>query len=342
MTTAFVLSGGASLGAIQAGMLEALYEHGICPDLIVGTSAGALNGAFIAQRPPTPDTARELADVWEGLSRNRVFPVNPLVGALGFAGLRSHLVPDSGMRALVREHLDIERIEETAIPLHVIATDLLRGDDVRLSEGPLLDAVMASAAIPGVLPPVEWEGRALVDGGVANNAPIRHALELGADRVYVLPTGGPCELPEAPRGAVAMLLHATSLLVRQGLIHDLATLPDRERIVVLPPPCPITVQPSDFSQAGRLIDDGYAEAMRFLAGYDRRALDDVVAWRARRLERAGFSRSAARELARTREIDLHQLLDLIDRGCGPDLAARIVAPLDRPGKNTALADAKQT
>jgi NTE family protein len=90
---------------------------------------------------------------------------------------------------MLRRHATAERLEETPIPLHVIATDVLTGEEVRLSEGPLVDAVMAGAAIPGVLPPVDWEGRLLVDGGVANNAPISHALDLGADRVYVLPTG---------------------------------------------------------------------------------------------------------------------------------------------------------
>ena len=320
MATAFVLTGGASLGAIQAGMLEALYEHEIRPDLIVGTSAGALNGAFIADREQLPETARELANVWRGLSRAKIFPANPLSGALGFFGIRSHLVPDSGLRRLVGEHVVAERLEDTAVPLHVIATDVLSGEEIRLSEGPLVDAVLASAAIPGVLPAVTWNGRQLVDGGVANNAPITHAFALGADRVYVLPTAGPCELEAPPRGAVAMLVHATGLLVRQGLAHDLATIPERDRVVVLPPPCPITVQPSDFSRADCLIEEGYVEAMRFLAS---RPGEGVTEWRQRRLERAGFDRTMAAELATT-TTDLHELLNLLDRGCPPDLATRIL------------------
>src|SRR5690242_4801952 len=104
MPTAFVFSGGASLGAIQVGMLEALYERGIVPDLIVGTSAGALNGAFIAERPQTVETAHELASVWRGLHRAQVFPLNPLSGALGLIGARRHLVPDFGLRRLVERH----------------------------------------------------------------------------------------------------------------------------------------------------------------------------------------------------------------------------------------------
>ena len=239
MSTAFVLSGGASLGAIQVGMLEALYERGIEPDLIVGTSVGALTGAFIASRPQTIDTARELGEVWRGLSRGQVFPLNPLTGALGFFGARSHLVPDSGLRRLIREHVVVERLEETAVPLHVIATDLMRGEEVRLSEGPLEDAVMASAAIPGVLPAVEWGGRALIDGGVTNNAPLSHALELGAEEIYVLPTGTPCELEEPPHGALAMLLDASQLLIGRRLAEEIAGVGTRAKLTVLPPPCPL-------------------------------------------------------------------------------------------------------
>src|SRR4051794_5140849 len=264
MSTAFVLSGGASLGSIQVGMLEALYERGIRPDMIVGTSAGALNGAYIAERPQVVETARELGDVWRGLSRGQVFPVNPLTGALGFLGARSHLVPDSGLRRLICRHTMIDRLEETLVPLHVIATDVLRGEEVRLSEGPLVDAVMASAAIPGVLPSVDWAGRELIDGGVANNAPLTHALELGADEVYVLPTGAPCELVRPPRGALAMLVYATSLLVHARLANEIATLAADERITVLPPPCPLSVSPSDFSRADELIEQAREDARDFL------------------------------------------------------------------------------
>ena len=264
MTTAFVLSGGASLGSIQVGMLEALYERGIRPDLIVGTSAGALNGAYLASRPQTVETARGLGEIWSGLSRGQVFPVNPLTGALGFFGARRHLVPDSGLRSLIRRHLEFDRVEDTPIDLHLIATDVRSGDEVRLSRGPLTEAVMASAAIPGVLPAVDWEGRELMDGGVSNNAPISHAVELGADEVYVLATGAACELEEAPRGALGMLLHATSLLVGRRLMADVAAFSRRARLVVLPPPCPLNVQPTDFGRADELIARAREDARRFL------------------------------------------------------------------------------
>ena len=250
-------------------MLEALYEREVVPDVIVGTSAGALNGAFIASRPPTVETVRGLGEIWSALDRGQVFPVNPVTGALGFLGARDHLVPDWGLRRLVERHMTVERLEETDVPLHVIATDVLRGEEVRLSEGPLIDAVMASAAIPGVLPAVEFGGRALIDGGVANNAPISHALDLGAEEIYVLPAGTPCDLDEAPRGALAMLVHATGLLVGRQLARDMAWLPKDVDVAVLPPPCGLGVQPTDFSQAELMIDESLAEARRYLERRDR-------------------------------------------------------------------------
>jgi NTE family protein len=245
-------------------MLEALLERDIRPDLIVGTSAGAFNGAFIATRAPTAATARELGRIWSGLSRTSLFPVSPLTGALGFLGARSHLVPDHGLRRLIGRHLRVERLEETPIPLHVIATDVLRGAEVRLSRGPLVDALLASAAIPGVLPPVCFEGRELIDGGVTNNVPITHAAELGADRIYVLAAGAACELAEPPRGAMAMMLYATGLLIGHQLTTDLALLDPDIDVQVLPPPCPLTVQPTDFSHACDLIRAGRENARRYL------------------------------------------------------------------------------
>jgi NTE family protein len=267
-TTAFVLSGGASLGAIQVGILHALYERRIAPDFIVGASAGALNGAFVAARPQTVTTANELGGIWTELRRGKVFPLNPLTGLFGFAGLRRHMVPNRGLRALIAEHLTAARLEELPIPLHVIATDVLTGTEVRLSEGPLPEAILASAAIPGVLPSVVWEDRELMDGGVANNTPVSHAVELGARRIYVLATGQTCELEAAPRGALGMVVHATNLLVRRRLADDIARYRDAAELIVLAPPCPVRVQPMDFSQAESLIELALDESRRILDRYD--------------------------------------------------------------------------
>jgi NTE family protein len=265
-TVAFVLSGGASLGAIQVGMLHALYERDISPDMIVGTSAGAINGAFIASRPQSVATAEALAEVWRRVRRGQAFPVNPLTGLLGFLGARDHLVPDSGLRRLIARHLEHEALEEMPIPLHVVAVDVVSGEELRLSRGPVLDSVLASAAIPAVLPPVQWEDRTLMDGGVANNTPISHAVELGAERIYVLPTGHACALEQPPGGALGMALHAISLLTHRRLIEDIERHRADAQLVVLPPPCPLTIQPIDFSHADELIDRARDDAREFLDG----------------------------------------------------------------------------
>src|SRR3954470_5129240 len=138
--------GGASLGAAQAGMLQALYERGIRPDLFVGTSAGALNAAFAAFRAPHVETALELQDVWRRLRRSEGFPPNPLRAGLGFLGLRDHSVSSAALRQVVERHVLGERIEDADTPLHVVTADAVTGDEVLLSRGPLVDAVLASAA----------------------------------------------------------------------------------------------------------------------------------------------------------------------------------------------------
>jgi NTE family protein len=268
---AFVLSGGASLGAIQVGMLRALLGHGVVPDVVVATSVGAVNGAYLASHGPSEETVEELAELWRALRRGQVFPLEPLTGLFGFLGVRRNLVPGGALRRLVARNLLHERLEALPTALHVVACDVLTGDEVLLSRGPLVDAVLASAAIPGVLPAVEWDGRLLIDGGVVNNTPLSHAIALGARQIYVLPTGGPCSLSSPPRGALAMLVHATGLMVSQRFTAEVATLVSGVEVVVLPPPCPLEVHPMDFGHADELMARAEGDARAFLCA--REALD---------------------------------------------------------------------
>jgi NTE family protein len=301
--TAFVLAGGGSLGAVQVGMLRALYERGLSADLVVGTSAGAINGAFIASRPQNVATAEELGELWRGVRRGQVFPLNPLTGLLGFLGNRDHLVPGSGLERLVSRHLDRTRLENMPLPLHVVAVDVVTGEELRLSHGPTLEAVLASAAIPAVLPPVSWGDRDLIDGGVANNTPISHAVELGADVVYVLPTGHACALEEPPRGALAMALHALSLLTHRRLIEDIERHRGDAKLVVMPPPCPLAISPIDFGKAGELIERAHADACEFLdsGGADRPPIR-------MHMHRHAATRSAAAGSARKRAASVRRAL----------------------------------
>lgn len=147
---AFVLSGGGSIGAVQVGMIHALFERGIAPELIVAASAGAFNGSFIASRPSTVETAEELAGVWRGLRVRTVFPVGPsLSGLLGVLGRRNDVANPRGLRGLLDQWLEFDLLERSPIPMHVIATDVLTGAELRLSAGPAVDAVLAARRCPG-------------------------------------------------------------------------------------------------------------------------------------------------------------------------------------------------
>jgi NTE family protein len=264
--TAFVLSGRASLGAVHAGMLRALYEHGITADVLVGTSAGALNAAFVASRPQTEQTARELADVWRDLRREDLFPVSMRALLGGLCRTRDHLVPDHMLRRLVRRHCQFDDLAGATTPLHVVAYDLIAGREVLLSGGPAVDAIMASASIPGVFPPVAIGEQLLIDGGVANTTPISHAVGLGATRVYVLPAQtGPRHVDRSACGAIDAAIHALAVLVDGRFAADLARYADQVEVIVLPAPNSHGVQPTDFEHAGRLTAEALAACRQMLA-----------------------------------------------------------------------------
>lgn len=245
-------------------MLLAVAEADITPDHIVGTSVGAVNGGWIASRCDVAGI-RSLADTWRSMSRQDVFPTRPLTGLLGFLGKRRNLVPDSGLRQLLTDHLGFDRLEEAPIPLHVVATDVLSGFDVLLSHGDAVDAILASAAIPGIFPPVLINGREHVDGGVVNNTPVSHAIDLGADTIWVLPTGYACALREAPKSALSMALHGFTLAINRQLAIDVERYETAADLRVIPPPCPIRTTPVDFSRASQLIDSGYESTRTWLS-----------------------------------------------------------------------------
>ena len=262
--TAFVLAGGGSFGAIQVGMLRELVAHGVAPDLVVGASVGALNGIYFCC-DPTPAGVARLEAVWCGLRRSDVFPLSPrhLLGL--FTGAAS-LVDPSGLRGLVARHLSRPQLEDTLIPMHVAATDLLTGASVLLSSGPTADAILASCAIPGAFPPVRVGDQYLIDGAVASNTPVMAALALGATRLVVLPTGFACALSTAPTGALACAFHALNLLVARQLVRDLEQLAGRVEITTVPPLCPLAVSAYDFSRAHELIERAAQSTRRWLEG----------------------------------------------------------------------------
>ncbi len=262
--TAFVLAGGGSLGAVEVGMLEALVDAGVRADLIVGASAGALNAAFFAGRPDAAGV-RALREIWLGIRARDVFPFSPLGSLLGVLAMRDHIVDPGPLRRLLEKHLRMRLLEDAALPLHVVATDVLRGVLVVLSRGPAVPAVLASAAIPGVFPPVRIGDAHQFDGGIASTTPIAAAVELGAERVIVLPTGYSCEMRRPPPSALAMALHGVNLIVARQLVVDVERFSARTQIRVVPPLCPLATQPFDFSYASTLIERSAATTRDWLA-----------------------------------------------------------------------------
>ena len=261
MTTAFVLSGGGSLGAVQVGMLAALEARGFRPDLLVGTSVGALNAAYLGANGYDAEVDRSVGAIWRELRRADVFPIDPLRQTMAAAGRRPSLCSRRPLRRMVESNLSITDLEAARIPLHIVTTDVMSGEEVLLSSGDAVSAVLASAAIPAVFAPVEREGRTLMDGGVANNAGVSHAIALGADRVVVLPAGFSCALLAPPTTPLAAAMHALTLLIEQRLIVEVAHLADRADIIVLPPLCPLSVSPVDFRSGGTLMSRAHDAAV---------------------------------------------------------------------------------
>lgn len=249
--TALVFAGGGSLGAVQVGMVKALVAAGVEADLLVGASVGAINAAYLAVHGLGAVGALEA--VWRRIRRRDVFPVGVAQALLGLLAMRPSLLSPDPLRALVRREVGGRRFEDARVPLHVVGTDMNGGAEVVLSDGPLLPALMASAAIPGVFPPVEVAGRLLIDGGVANNTPISTAVALGATRVVVLPTGFPCSCAGFPRGALFVAIHALNIAIARQLMADVQRFEDAARLIVVPPLCPLAAAAYAFGLTQELI-----------------------------------------------------------------------------------------
>ena len=264
MTTAFVLGGGGSLGAVQVGMLQALAERGVEPDLMVGTSCGAMNAAWVAGHGMSSDSLTELAAVWTSLRRSDIFPVDARQMLRGLLGLSPAVATNRKLRQFIDTHSSIHDLAQAQVPVHFVAADLLSGRDVLISTGDLATGVLASCAIPGVLPPVERAGGHLIDGALAHHTGIAQAVELGATVVYILPTGAACALSRAPRSAAGVALHSLSLLIEQRLSHEVAAIQAATTIKLLPPLCPLAVSAADFSHARELITRARRSSLRWI------------------------------------------------------------------------------
>ncbi len=270
---ALVFSGGARYAAAQAGMLRALWDDGVRPDLVVGASAGALNAAAFAA-DPSADGIDRLVAAWESTRRSDVFPLRPVSLLRGLVGRSDHLVPQSHLRTWLAQQLDLEVLEDAALPLHVVATDRADGGAVVLSRGPALPALLASCAIPGIFEPVVIEGRQLMDGGLAADTPVRTAARLGAGQVFVLPSHAPGPGPDRG-GPVAQLTYAYSQVFGHWASDQAAV--DGVDVELLPLPPRDGRGPLDFAASADLIRAAEHTTRRWLAERAERAERAVLA-----------------------------------------------------------------
>jgi NTE family protein len=229
---AFVLGGGGVFGATQVGMLRALIEAGIRPDLILGTSVGAVNGSVIAAAP-TGDGVRELTELWQSLSASGIFSDNVLARATNLAKNRTHLYSAGPFRRQLRQHLPAT-FAELCVPFQCVAASIEQAGARWFSAGDLPQAVLASCSVPGLLPPAEIDGEHFLDGGLVHSIPVGRALALGATEIYVLHVGRIEQPLRPPRSLWDVCLVSFELARRHRFMEEMAGLPAAVRAHVLP------------------------------------------------------------------------------------------------------------
>jgi NTE family protein len=264
---AFVLSGGASLGAIQVGMLQALAEAGLEPDLVVGTSVGSLNGAVVAEQPSLDRAVTVLERTWKGLRRRQVFPGGSASQALSVLRTGNLHVQD-GLVRLVRRTLRVDTFEALARPLTIVTGDVLTGHVRWFREGELLTPLLAATAIPGVFPPVRIDGGWYADAGSVANVPLQAAVAQGAGSLVVLDAGDVCHLDVPPRGIPDALVAAMVTAMRQRVLIEAPQVAERLPVLYLPRPCARNRSLLDLDTSAELIAPTYEVVAEFLRHTD--------------------------------------------------------------------------
>jgi len=264
----YVLGGGASLGAIQVGMLQALSEHDIVPDLVAGTSVGSLNGAALALDPASG--ANRLSHVWARMTTAQIFPGGLLAQARTLQHTKTHLFPNTGLAAVIEEFLGRadRSFEDLAVPFAAVTMDVATGHAHPIRDGLLRPALLASAAVPGIYPRVDHDGRPLYDGGTVANVPMRVAVEMGARSLVVLDCAFPGQLPIPGESFAEILLFTAMVTMRTQAVHEAPLVAQHVPVVYLPGPAPRPMSPLDFSHSQELIEASYEVARRFLASVE--------------------------------------------------------------------------
>jgi NTE family protein len=265
---AFVFSGGGPLGALQVGAVLALFDGGIRPDLLVGTSVGALNASFLAF-DPTSNGGRALEAIWRGLTDDDLFPGGRFRAPWTKMLMRGDRVfESSGVARLIDDKLwPGARFEDALLPLGIVATDLETGAEVVFTSGRIREPLMASTAMPSVFPPVEIDGRSYIDGGVSDNVPIKPAVDMGATTLYVMNATSHINKRRPLVRPMDYLLHAFTLARSQRLSLDVEQYRERVRLVMLPTAnLDFYVPFASMDFTGRLIEASYEQTRLFLEG----------------------------------------------------------------------------
>lgn len=261
---AYVFGGGGSLGAMQVGMLRAVSETGLSPDLVVGTSVGSLNGAVLALHGT--GSAAPNHQIWTRMTCGAVFPGGPIGQARTLAREHTHLYPNTGLAEVIRAQIGAEtRFSDLTLPLGVVAMDIQTAEPVLVREGDLAPALLASCAIPGIYPPVELNGRLCYDGGLVANVPMRQAVAMGARSMVVFDCAFPGHLPDIPRTMAEVVMLTAMISMRNQAVLEAPLIAAQLPVIYLPGPPPLRMNPLDFSHTETLIDQAYAAARAYLA-----------------------------------------------------------------------------
>jgi NTE family protein len=270
---AFVLGGGGVLGAHEVGMLRALAERGLDPDMVLGTSVGAVNGAFYAADPTLAGVER-LTELWRDSTWSERSAGSALRRLSTLARSGTHMESLSEMRERLAALLPVDRVEELRVPFQCVAASIERAAEHWFDSGPLADVVLASCAVPGILPPIPIDGEHFIDGGIVNSIPVSRAVMLGARTIYVLQVGRLEQPLKPPRRPWEVGLVAFEVARRHRFAHDLHSLPEGVALHVLPtggsaapayndPTAPLRIRRM-IGTIDRQIDSAYEASMRYL------------------------------------------------------------------------------
>jgi NTE family protein len=232
-SVAFVLGGGGILGASEVGMLKALLASGIRPDLVVGTSVGAINGAYLAADPSLPAVDR-LAQMWVRAAQSGVFTDSVVARARRVVRLAGHLHSSDALEELLQDELGTRHIEDLPVHFECVAAQIETASARWFDRGSVVDAVLASCAVPGLLPAKEIDGAHYLDGGLVHSIPVSRAVDLGATTVYVLQVGRIEHALQAPRWPWEVGLVAFEIARRYRFHEEMGRLPDDVEVHVLP------------------------------------------------------------------------------------------------------------